>query len=232
MNCIVIDDEPFARLGMEDLILSTKDLKLLGTFKSAAAVSEYLKLNKVDLIFLDIEMPGMSGIEFAQSIPTHTLVIFTTAYSQYAFESYEVDAVDYLLKPILEDRFHKAVTKAFNYHHMLMNNKASVEETEENYIMVRADRKNYKILHENILYIEALKDYVIIYTKTNRCITWMNLKTIYSKLPQKVFSRISKSYVVNHLAIDSYDNNAVYIGEHEINIGSRYLNDFINNYNS
>ncbi|WP_343556255.1 LytTR family DNA-binding domain-containing protein [Sphingobacterium sp.] len=227
MNCIIIDDEPVARLGMEDLIATNINLKLIHTFKSTIGVYQYLEDNHVDLIFLDIEMPGLNGLEFAANIAGHTLVIFTTAYSQYALDSYDVDAIDYLVKPISLDRFNKSIQKALNYKQMLENYKASVESTSEEYIIVRVDRMNHKIFYRDILYIEALKDYVIIYVKENKFITWMNLKTIHGKLPQDQFLRVSKSHVINRKEVTSFDNNLIVMKDAEIAIGRAFRDDIL-----
>lgn len=228
MNCIVVDDEPIARMGMEDLIASNQNLKLLATFKSAVGIDKYLKENKVDLIFLDIEMPGVNGLEFAATIPDRTLVIFTTAYSQYALESYEVEAIDYLVKPIDLLRFQKAVEKAENYLKLLHNFKASIESASESFITIRVDRMNHKIFFDDIVYIEALKDYVILYTQKEKYITWMNLKTIHGKLPQTQFLRISKSAVVNRNQVSSYDGTQVVTSRTELPIGKAFRDDVLN----
>jgi len=167
-------------------------------------------------------MPGINGLEFARTLPEQTLVIFTTAYSQYALDSYEVDALDYLVKPITPERFKKAVTKAESYLQLLSKQKTDLEATDNQYISIRANRRNYRIPHNDILYIEALKDYVIIYTFTDKYITWINLKNIHSQLPESVFVRVNKSYVVNIQHVTSYTHQFVYIGETEIPIGRAY----------
>ena len=130
MNCLIIDDEPLARIGMERLIRQYSNLKVVGTFKNAVGVTDFLKKNEVHLLFLDIEMPGINGLELAKILPEQTLVIFTTAYSQYALESYEVDALDYLVKPITPERFKKAVAKAESYHQLLSEQKTNLEATD------------------------------------------------------------------------------------------------------
>ena len=213
MNCLIIDDEPLARIGMERLIRQYSNLKVVGTFKNAVGVTDFLKKNEVHLLFLDIEMPGINGLELAKILPEQTLVIFTTAYSQYALESYEVDALDYLVKPITPERFKKAVAKAESYHQLLSEQKTDLEATDTQYISIRANRRNYRI---------ALKDYVIIHTFTDRYITWINLKNIHSQLPESVFVRVNKSYVVNTQHITSYTHQFVYIGDTEIPIGRTY----------
>lgn len=233
MECIIVDDEPLAREGIKMLVDKYEELQLVGQFQNADATAVYLKDHSVDLVFLDIQMPGTNGLEFAKSIPKDTLVIFTTAYSEFALESYEVDALDYLLKPIAKSRFDKAVKKALSYHEMLLSEEQSdhsFETVDDDYVFVRSDRKVCKIDLKKILFIEGLKDYVVIHTDEQRYITAINMKTIYEKLPKSLFVRVSKSYVVNVKHIDSFDNNDIQIGKHEIPIGGVYRNDFFDNF--
>ena len=180
MKCIIVDDEPIARKGMQKLVAQIPDLELLEAFNSAESAALYLISNSVDLIFLDIQMPGINGIEFAKSIPKHTLIIFSTAYSEYALDSYEVEAVDYLVKPIDPERFKKAVDKAISYHSLLVSEeKKSVEDIEEDFIFVKSDRRFFKVGLNDILFIEGLKDYVILQLEEQRIITRMNLKNMH-----------------------------------------------------
>lgn len=227
MKCIIVDDEPIARKGIKKLVDQIPQLELLECFNSAETASEYLQTTEVDLIFLDIQMPGINGIEFARSIPRHTLVIFTTAYLEYALDSYEVDAVDYLVKPIDASKFRKAVDKAITYHSLLLDEeKKSVENVEDECIFVKSDRRYFKVNLKEILFIEGLKDYVIIQMEGQRIITRMNVKTIHDLLPKNVFLRINRSYIVNRNRIDSFDNNDVFIKKYEIAIGNSYRDAF------
>src|SRR4051812_40085178 len=180
MTCIVVDDEPLARQGMEMNIASISLLQLLGSFSNALAASDFLRKEKVDLIFLDINMPELSGLDFLKSFRDAPLVIFTTAYPQYALESYELDAIDYLVKPIRIERFLKAVNKAENHLRLLQHESHTneVEKIADDFVYIKADRKFFKINFKDILYIEGLKDYVIIHTADNKIITSMNVKTI------------------------------------------------------
>lgn len=226
MKCIIVDDEPIAREGLEVLINKISDLKLVGSFDSAESATKYIESNPADLIFLDIEMPETSGIEFARTISPDTLVIFTTAYSEYALDSYEVDAIDYIVKPLEFERFKKAVDKAITYHSLLMNEEKEEIEPEIDFIFVKSERRYFKVEYNSILFIEGLKDYVIIQTENKRIITKMYLRTIYELLPKSIFFRINKSYIVNLKKIDSFDNNDVFIGDYEIGIGNTYKDDF------
>ncbi len=221
MNCIIVDDEPLARQGVKFLLDDYPELTVSGSFNSALSASEFMRSNKVDLIFLDINMPEVNGMEFAKTIPHDTLVIFVTAFSEYAVDSYEVEAVDYLLKPLDKIRFEKAVAKAAAYHALLSKpNGQEITDITNEYVFVRADRRFTKVYFTGIKFVEALKDYIIIHTDSQRLITRMNLKAIQEQLPQSVFARVSKSYIVNTEYITAIDNNSVYIGSHEILIGS------------
>lgn len=224
MNCIVIEDEPLARAEMETLILEVSDLELSGTFSNVPAAKLYLKDHQVDLIFLDIEMPLVSGIEFAESLPKETLVIFTTSYPQYALKSYELEAIDYLLKPIVKTRLAKAIGKAKLYHHLLANDqqKNVLASSTSEFMMIKADRKFHKVMYADIKFIEGLKDYVVLHTEFQKLITAMNLKTIHLKIPDSIFHRVAKSYVVNLNHIVSFDHHTIYLGEDEIPLGEAY----------
>ena len=230
MTCIIVDDEPLARQGMELNIANVSTLRLLGSFSNALAASDFLRKENVDLMFLDINMPELSGLDFLKSLREAPMVVFTTAYPQYALESYELEAIDYLVKPIRIERFLKAVNKAENYLKLLQqegNNNSQVEKIEDDYVFIKADRKYFKIYFKDILYIEGLKDYVVIYTGDNKIITSMNVKTIAAQLPPAIFARVSKSYIVNTLHIVSFDNELIYINNQEIPLGQSFKDDFI-----
>ncbi len=231
MNCIIIDDEPLAREGMQMHIDKTPNLNLLGSFGTTFDATEILKSKNIDLIFLDINMPEMSGLDFLKTLTQSPMIIFATAYPQYAIDSYELDAVDYLLKPVRFERFIKAVNKAKDYHVLLQskdNQDNIIESVEKDFIFIKADKKLYKLFFEKILYIEGLKDYAIIHIENKKIITAMNLKTIYDQLPQNIFSRISKSFIVNSKHITSIDTFNVYMtNDVEIPIGNTFKDDFM-----
>jgi two-component system LytT family response regulator len=232
MNCIIVDDEPLARQGMEMNVANVSSLNLLGSFSNALAAGDFLHKENVDLIFLDINMPELSGLDFLKSLRNAPLVIFTTAYPQYALESYELDAIDYLVKPIRIERFLKAVNKAEN-HLRLLNQEANnnrIEKIGDDFIFIKADRRFFKIYFKDILYIEGLKDYVIIYTTDSKIITSMNVKTIAAQLPSNLFARVSKSYIANVMHISSFDNELVYIQNNEIPLGQSFKEDFLKQY--
>lgn len=228
MNCIIIDDEPLAREAMEMLVEENKELCLLSMFNNAVSAARFMEEHSVDLIFLDIQMPGITGIEFAHTVSKRTLIIFTTAYTEYALDSYEVDAIDYLVKPIETERFLKAVQKALSYHSLLMKEEKEAIEANvsSEYFFVKSERKYFKVNYADILFIEGLKDYVILQLPEQRIITRMNMKGISELLPQDLFLRVNKSYIVNTRHIDSFDNNDIYIGNYEIAIGNSYRDTF------
>jgi DNA-binding LytR/AlgR family response regulator len=232
MKCIIIDDEPLARAEMEVLIQKNSNLEVSAKFSNALTALQYLEKHTIDLLFLDIEMPGLNGIELAAKLPKDCLVIFTTAYPQYAVKSYELDAIDYLLKPIDNSRLEKAIRKAELYRTLLNEKtaKSTFEWKTDDFIFIQSDRRTYKVDFNNVIYIEALKDYVVIYTTTQKLITAMNLKTMYQKLPMEKFIRVSRSFIVNLSQVTSFDNHWVYINELDIPMGEIYRSDFISRY--
>lgn len=232
MKCIIVDDEPLAREAIEMLIEKTQGLSFVGSFSNATSASECIQNNSIDLVFLDIQMPGINGIEFAKTISQETFVIFTTAFSEFAIDSYEVDAIDYLIKPVKLERFKKAVEKAISYQKLFKAEFKSVniENVTDNYFFIKAERKIVKVQFNEILFIEGLKDYVVMHTENQKVITAMNIKTIYDQLPKNMFVRVSKSYIINAKQIDSVDNNTVYIGKKEIPIGNIYRDFFFDEF--
>lgn len=224
MKYIIVDDEPIARRGIEKMAGQTSSLELVGSFESAEAAEMFMRANQVDLVFLDIQMSGINGIDFAKQISTTTLIIFTTAFAEFAVDSYEVDAIDYLLKPIKPERFKKAVEKVVSYHQILLSekDKSQVEQVNANFIFIKADRKYFKVNFEDILFVEALKDYVIIQTLKQRLITHLSLKAIYEMLPSTLFIKPNRSYIVNKERINSFSNNDVFIDKYEIAISNAY----------
>lgn len=223
MNCIIIDDEPLARQGVQLLIAGIPELKLCGSFNNAAAALLFLQQHPADLIFLDIEMPGMNGLELAAALSGKTLVIFITAHTGYAVDSYELSAIDYLVKPIHRDRFLKAVQKAIAYHGLLHRpENDTITSVTADYMFVKSERKYYKVYFREVLFIEGLKDYVVLYLENRKLITAMNIKTIHEQLPSHIFVRISKSYLINVEHIASFSNNSIQIREHELPIGDAY----------
>jgi len=231
MNCIIVDDEPLAREGMEILIQQFSNLNLLDKFSNATTAKEFLISNKVDLIFLDIEMPGITGIDFLNSLKKDILTIFATAYSQYALKGFDLNVVDYLLKPIRKERFAQAIDKAYEIYTLKRVSTAEQNSNEKlDYTYVAADRKYYKVFFDDISYIEGMKDYVVIHTKEKKIMPAINLKTIFTQLPKTLFARVNKSYIININSIKKIDSESVDLGSITVPIGKSYKDDFLNNF--
>ncbi len=232
MRCIIIDDEPLALDLLEDDINKIPFLTLLQKFQSPFEALEILKSGEVDLLFLDIQMPDITGLEFLKSMEKKPLVIFTTAYDQYALEGYNLDVIDYLLKPIPFERLLKAANKAQDIHKAQSLNYTSVEEGNSkansfpNYIFVKSGYDIIKVNISDIQFIEGLKDYVKIYLPSQPLLTLLNLKTIVEKLPPKEFVRVHRSYIVALDKISAIRKNKIIIGNKEIPIGEHYKDDF------
>ncbi len=227
MNCIIVDDEPLAREGMEMNVREVSYLNLMGQFGNALKANDFLLNNNVDLMFLDIQMPGITGLEFLQNLKDKPLVILTTAYPQYALEGYELDVVDYLVKPIRLSRFLKAVNKAKELHELRINKEVIEKENNEEFIYLKADRQLKKVFLQNIDYIEGMKDYVIVYAGKQKIITAMNLKTIHEQLPSKMFARTSKSFIINVHKIESVESDLIHVAGKELPLGRTYKDAFI-----
>lgn len=224
MRCLIVDDEPIARRGMVKLVGSRSELSVAGVVGNADEALAFLGANSVDLVFLDIEMPGLSGMELARRLPERCQVVFTTAYSDYACESYDVDATDYLMKPIDPERFNHAVDKALTFAGMM----AAAETPEppaasasDEILTVKSDRRYVRLRVDEITFVEGLKDYLIIHTGERRIVTRMTVKSLEEALPPQ-FLRVGKSYIVNRDKIDSFDNNDLYIGTSVVPIGVSY----------
>jgi len=205
INCLVVDDEPIAREGMMEYVRQIDYLYPVDQCKSAVEAAGLLQKNKIDLIFLDIQMPKLTGIEFLKALAEPPLVIFTTAYSEYALEGFELDVVDYLLKPISFARFLKAAEKAQSY--LLARNK-DVSITDD-FFFIKCNGKIEKIMMSEVIYIEAMANYVIIYTQQKKYITYLTFSGIEEQLPAHLFVRIHKSYLVAISAIQTIDGNEV-----------------------
>lgn len=225
MNCIIVDDEPLAQDILESYISKVPDLTLIAKCNNAFEASEVLQKNKIDLMFLDIQMPEITGTQFLASLKEKPFVVFTTAYSEFAIEGYELDATDYLLKPIAPDRFLKSVQKVKDLY--ALKQSGTKPQDDQEYIFVKAEYQTVKIQLADILYIEGLKDYVKIYTKNQGMImTLMNLKGIHSKLPNSTFIRVHRSFIVPINSIERIDRSRIVIGEKRIPIGESYKDDF------
>lgn len=230
MRCIVVDDEPLALELMRNYISKVPFLELIATCGSAAEALVALKNNKTDLLFLDIQMPDITGVQLLKSLKEKPIVIFTTAYEEYALEGFNLDAIDYLLKPIPFDRFLKAVNKAQEYHSIRQNNSIppTFPEINEGFLFVKADYKIVKISIADIQFVEGLKDYIKIFTSASQkpILTLLSLKSIEEKLPARDFVRVHRSFIVSIPRINSIQRNRIFIGEKEIPVGEQYKEAF------
>jgi DNA-binding LytR/AlgR family response regulator len=224
INCLVVDDEPIAREGIMEYIRQIDYLNPVAQCKSAAEAAGLLQKTQIDLIFLDIQMPKLTGIEFIKALADPPLIIFTTAYSEYALEGFELDVVDYLLKPISFARFLKAAEKAQSYLHA-KNKELSI--TPE-FFFIKCNGKIEKILMADVLYIEAMANYVIIYTKQKKYITYLTFSGIEEQLPAHLFVRIHKSYLVAISAIQTIDGSDVITGTARLPLGKTFRNEVMN----
>ncbi len=238
ISCIAVDDEPLALGKMSAFIEKVPYLELKGTFDNGFDAMNFLRQNEVDLMFLDIQMDELTGIQLLEVLSKRPKIIFTTAYDQYAIKGYELDVTDYLLKPISFKRFLMAVEKVYNI--LVDENKTPSRDEEtptvsandkDAYILVRSEYRLQKIKLDDILYIEGMKDYSRIYTPSNKIMTLQNLKKIEEVLPTPPFFRVHKSYIISANKVDSIGKNDLFIGEQQIPIGGLYKKaflDFIN----
>jgi DNA-binding LytR/AlgR family response regulator len=230
LNCIAVDDENLALDLIEDNILKVPFLNLVKRCKNAFEAMEVLQKQDIDLVFLDIQMPGITGVQFLQTLTNSPMVIFVTAYKQYALEGYNLNVVDYLLKPIDFERFLKAVNKAaelYSLKQKLPENEG-VKDTKVSTIFVNADYSLVKIKTEEITYIEGLKDYIKIHlnTSTKPIVTRMTMKSIEEKLPSPDFFRVHKSFIISLDKIESIRNLKIKIGNAQIPVSESYTEEF------
>lgn len=226
LKCLVVDDEPLAQRVLEKFIGELSFLELVAKCSDAIEAMDVLQEKEIDLIFLDINMPRLSGINFLKTYKNPPMVIITTAYTEYAVESYELNVLDYLKKPFSFERFLKAVQKAKD---LSAPNKLSetINKNENlDYIFIKASKKTVNVLINSIVYVEALGDYVKIYTDTGNVVTYQSMKGIERLLPSKKFCRIHKSYIVSLSKIKSIVGNTVKIETGELPIGNSYKQAF------
>ena len=230
IRCAIIDDEFLARQYLKDYVSKIPFLELKGDFNSPLKMFDLLKKGEIDLLFLDIHMPEISGIDFLKSLEKQPYVILTTAYKEYALEGYELNVTDYLLKPFPFERFLKAVNKVADL--IEQNNTAGEDKSsadqmssphiDEDYLVIRADRKYYKINYDDLIYIEGQKAYVTFNTKQGQITALASLKELEAKLPSKRFVRIHKSYIVSVNKIQALEGNSIEIGRKYLPIGKNY----------
>jgi len=231
INVIIVDDEPLAQDVLETYIDNMSELNLVCKCNNALEANAALKNNDIDLMFLDIQMPQITGIDFLRSLENPPVVIFTTAYPNYAVDGFELNVLDYLLKPISMERFMKAVNKASEQIALKKGSNQDSPDNEADYIFVKADKKLIKINFSDVLYIEGLKDYVIIRQADKRVVTLQTMKSLEQKLPASIFKRIHRSYIVNLQQINAVVGNMVEITEKgqakHIPVGKNYRDELL-----
>ncbi|MBN2813309.1 MAG: response regulator transcription factor [Bacteroidales bacterium] len=225
INCLIVDDEPAALELLESYIGKVYFLTLVKKCQTAIEAMKILEENQIDLLFLDIHMPGVNGIQLLKSLINRPAVIFTTGYREYAFEGFENDAVDFLLKPFDFDRFLKAVNKAGNLFQKT-SRQPEYSPERQRFIFVKADYKLVKINVDDILYVEGLKDYIKIFTRQKLILTLMSMSAIEEKLPSEAFFRVHRSYIIAVGKIDSVSRHRVIIGDKFIPVSIPYRNRF------
>lgn len=226
LNCIIIDDEPLARKGLREYIADVDFLNLVGEYNTALKAASVLSSSAVQLLFLDIQMPKLSGMDFLKSLPQPPPVIFTTAYPQYALDGFDLNALDYLVKPISFERFLKAALKAKGHYELRQQKIVTENATPEDHFFIKEDSRLTKILFGDILFIEALQNYVSIHTTEKKHITYLTFSAIEAYLPQEQFIKIHKSYIIAIARVDSIESAEVRIRQHAIPI-SRNLKDAV-----
>lgn len=223
IRCLIVDDEPPAREIIRRYIEQVPTLQLAGECANAIQAFTALQQQSIDLMFLDIRMPQLNGNDFLKTLKNPPKVIFTTAYTEYALEGYELDIVDYLMKPVTFERFLKAINKAFELRLPRTEIPAPVDETRSaSFVYFRADRKMVKVMLADILYIESMKDYVKVFTATGPLITKQLISSVEAMLPEKEFIRTHRSFIVNHQKIKSYTSELIEIGNTEVPIGKLF----------
>ena len=231
MNCIVVDDEVMGRKLLEDNVKQIPFLNLVGSCGNAFEAMEMLQKEKVDLLFLDIQMPGLLGTSFISSLAVKPLVVFVTAYANYAVESYNLDAVDYLMKPVSLDRFALSANKAY---HIFMGKSVVENEPLEDFFFVNVEYSLVRISIPMISHIEGLKDYVKIYVEGERhpILTKQTMKSVEAKVMQHGFMRVHKSFIVNLKKIESIKQQRIKIGNHEIAVSDSYISELMERLNA
>ncbi|MEO5594917.1 MAG: LytTR family DNA-binding domain-containing protein [Chitinophagaceae bacterium] len=227
LRCLIIEDEPLARQIISRYVQQLPTLQLAGECANAIQAFTFLQQHQVDLMFLDIRMPQLNGNDFLKTLQNPPKVIFTTAYSDYALESYEFDAVDYLMKPITFERFLKAVNKAYGPGIAKTETRPlslPEEKKSESFVYFRADRKMIKVMLQDILYVESMKDYVKIFTSDTTIISRQSISSVEAMLPEKEFIRTHRSFIVSLQKIRSFTQELIEIEKTEIPIGKIYRN--------
>ena len=222
MNCIIVDDEAIARQGLEQYVAKVSELKLIGSFGYAIEAGEVLRENPIDLMLLDIQMPNLTGMEFLRSLKDPPLTILHTAFPNFALEGYQLDVIDYLVKPATFNRFYQAVSKAMEYF-KLKNGTQAAEAID--FIFIKTDRRYEKVLFEDILFIEAMQNYSVVQTREKKLITPFSLKSMEEVLPKTLFRRVQRSFIISINKITAFEGNQVRVGNQMITISKAVKNE-------
>lgn len=215
IRCLIVDDEPLARQVLERYIARTDELRLVGTCSNALEAFEAIHQQTIDLVFLDIKMPKLSGLDFWRSLKNPPAVIFTTAFSEYAVEGFELEAVDYLVKPITYHRFQKSIQRLLKIY------KTEVA-AEKDYTYFKVSGQLVKVMHSDLLCAQSIKDYIQLHTTNGRYLTHMTMKYLNELLPASTFLRVHRSYLINRMYVNRIERNAVYIKNEPIPVGENY----------
>ncbi|MGQ0828219.1 MAG: LytR/AlgR family response regulator transcription factor [Bacteroidota bacterium] len=224
MNCIIVDDNQLARAAIKQLITDVNFLTLKEECDNPVDAFNYLQKENIDLVFLDVEMPGMSGLELIKNLKTHPIIILISAKKNYAVEAFELNVADYIVKPVTINRFMTAVSRAKE---LFDKKDQKVDSDEKDYIFIRSNSVLTKIKIKEIVYIQALGDYVNIFTATKRHTVHITLKSMEEKLPKGMFYRLHRSYLVALDHIDNIEENTAYVGQHPLPIGEQFKKELL-----
>ncbi len=219
INCLIVDDEPLSQDVLKDFVEACPELTLKGVCNDALEAGKAIKADNINLLFLDINMPMLSGVNFIKGLPNPPLVIFVTAYPEFALEGFEVDAVDYLLKPVSFERFRKAVNRVVS---RIESNLPLGTANSQEHIMVRADKKNYLLNFEEIIYLQAMGDYVKFILNDKNLMVHGTMKEFLNQLPSNCFQQVHKSYVINLKKVSYIEGNHVKLNEENVPVSLTY----------
>lgn len=228
INCLIVDDDEMDRMNIEDYVTHCSDLKLLGSFSNPVESMELLKTQKIDLLFLDIDMPVMDGISFLKKIENPPLCIYVTSFRDYAADAYDAHAVDYLLKPVKQERFDEAIKRIKEI--LVLNKKAQYYDLhfEDGQVTIRVGNAIHKVLISDIIFLEALANWTKVVASGQKYITLYNLKNFLQELPRDKFLRVHRSYAVAKNKINKLQNNELHLGEHNVPVGKTYRQSVLN----
>jgi len=225
IKAVIIDDEPLARKGLEEYIGDIDFLELQASFDNPLQAASLLSAGQTDLLFLDIEMPKITGLEFFRTLKDPPPVIFTTAYPQYALEGFEVNALDYLVKPVSFDRFLKAALKAKEFYDVRHRNQDAGEAGRGDYFFIKTDGQLVRVDYDDILFVEAVQNYVTVHTANKKMLTYLTFRAVEEYLPQERFIKVHKSYIVAAAKIDAIEGNDIRIGDRHIPVSRNQKED-------